>query len=215
MTDANHLAGLLPTQDTYTRLDYQLLGRLQQDCEYFLGNGNRAAKHLWAGNVSDQIKAMRELYARLPERPSWISLGEIARLEKAMLCSTTDTPAAPRPACPGRLLACSQSAPAMLAGESQSQRFRPRNLEKQDADGGMRRGWLAVLPIVSVRSRSQGLRGFRNPLAASAVITLDTCAADRSMGIRQSCHILRSNIHECAPIRPLRSCCRRFYSPSE
>jgi len=31
---------------------YQLLGRMKQDCEYFLGNGARNIKHLWADNVA-------------------------------------------------------------------------------------------------------------------------------------------------------------------
>ena len=41
---------------------YQLLGRLQTDCEYYLNYGNRNIKRLWAGNVNLQIKLMAELY---------------------------------------------------------------------------------------------------------------------------------------------------------
>ena len=33
---------------------YQLLGRLQADCEYYLNYGNRNIKRLWAGNVNLQ-----------------------------------------------------------------------------------------------------------------------------------------------------------------
>lgn len=47
--------------------EYRLLGRLKADCDYFLGTGGRAEKHLWAGNVREQIAKMRELYAALPE----------------------------------------------------------------------------------------------------------------------------------------------------
>ena len=53
--------------------DYRLLGRLRADCEYFLGAGNRAEKHLWAGSVRAQIAKMRELYDTLPERPEWLT----------------------------------------------------------------------------------------------------------------------------------------------
>ena len=53
--------------------DYRLLDRLRADCEYFLGAGNRAEKHLWAGNVRAQIAKMRELYDTLPEKPEWLT----------------------------------------------------------------------------------------------------------------------------------------------
>ena len=53
--------------------DYRLLGRLQADCEYFLGAGGRAEKHLWAGNVYAQIVKMRELYDALPQKPEWLT----------------------------------------------------------------------------------------------------------------------------------------------
>ena len=32
---------------------YQMLDRMKQDCEYFLGHGNRATKYLCAGSVAD------------------------------------------------------------------------------------------------------------------------------------------------------------------
>ena len=53
--------------------EYRLLDRLCADCEYFLGEGQRAEKHLWAGSVEAQIAKMRELYAQLPEKPDWLS----------------------------------------------------------------------------------------------------------------------------------------------
>ena len=46
--------------------EYRLLDRLRSDCEYFLGAGNRAEKHLWTGSVRAQIAKMRELYDTLP-----------------------------------------------------------------------------------------------------------------------------------------------------
>lgn len=68
-----------------TRFDYQLLSRLQQDCDYYLGAGNRANKHLWAQNEAAQIEKMRELYEQLPEKPEWLSLEQIEQYAVQML----------------------------------------------------------------------------------------------------------------------------------
>lgn len=65
--------------------DYQLLARLQQDCEYYLGHGNRAKKHLWAGGEAEQIAKMKELYSGLKEKPEWLSLEDISSYEARML----------------------------------------------------------------------------------------------------------------------------------
>ena len=64
--------------------EYRLLGRLKADCEYFLGWGGRAEKHLWAGNVREQIAKMRELYAALPEKPEWLTPEDIDRYAQRM-----------------------------------------------------------------------------------------------------------------------------------
>lgn len=63
---------------------YFLLSRLKDDCDYFLGAGGRAEKHLWAGNVDEQIAKMRELYAALPEKPEWLTLEDIDRYAQRM-----------------------------------------------------------------------------------------------------------------------------------
>lgn len=66
---------------------YQLLGRMQTDCNYFLGAGNHAEKFLWAGNVPEQIAYMRAIYNSFPDnkKPEWISLADIDEYEKKML----------------------------------------------------------------------------------------------------------------------------------
>lgn len=68
------------------RINYMLLDRLQSDCDYFLGNGNGYEKHLWAGNITDQILKMKELYNSFPdtEKPEWITLSDIDNYEKQM-----------------------------------------------------------------------------------------------------------------------------------
>ena len=64
--------------------DYRLLDRLRADCDYFLGAGQRNEKHLWAGNVRDQIAKMRELYEALPEKPEWLTGEAIDRYAERM-----------------------------------------------------------------------------------------------------------------------------------
>ena len=70
-----------PEQDSD---DYRLLSRLKADRDYFLGAGGRAEKHLWAGNVREQIAKMRELYDALPEKPEWLTMEDIDRYAQRM-----------------------------------------------------------------------------------------------------------------------------------
>lgn len=65
--------------------EYMLLGRLQMDCNYYLGAGNRNSKHLWAGTPKEQIEKMKELYSKLVVKPEWLSEKNISDYEKAML----------------------------------------------------------------------------------------------------------------------------------
>lgn len=64
--------------------NYKLLDRLKSDCEYFLGNGNRSEKHLWAGNVNDQIAKMKEIYNSLEEKPEWLTMEQIDEYAEKM-----------------------------------------------------------------------------------------------------------------------------------
>ena len=59
------------------RFHYMFLSRLQSDCDYFLGYGERNVKYLWAGSVDGQILKMRELYDKLPVKPEWLTLEQI------------------------------------------------------------------------------------------------------------------------------------------
>lgn len=84
MTDtASRTADDSAKQDS--AFNYQLLSRLQQDCEYYLGHGHRAKKHLWAQDEAEQISKMKELYEGFREKPEWISLEDIERYEAAMV----------------------------------------------------------------------------------------------------------------------------------
>lgn len=65
--------------------EYMLLSRMQMDCNYYLGAGNRNSKHLWAGTPKEQIEKMKELYSKLVVKPEWLSEKNISDYEKAML----------------------------------------------------------------------------------------------------------------------------------
>lgn len=66
---------------------YQLLGRLQSDCEYYLNYGNRNVKRLWAGSERLQIELMTELHKSFKEdeKPQWLSMDEIIAYGRKML----------------------------------------------------------------------------------------------------------------------------------
>ncbi len=69
----------------YSKTDsylYMLLERLQEDCKYYLGNGNRNSKYLWALNESDHINEMKAIYNYLEVKPDWLTLQEIENFEQ-------------------------------------------------------------------------------------------------------------------------------------
>ncbi len=65
---------------------YGLLGRMKADCMYFLGYGNKCEKHLWAGNVTDQIAKMKKLWQEFPDdlKPEWLTWEQILDYERRM-----------------------------------------------------------------------------------------------------------------------------------
>ena len=64
---------------------YQLLDRLKQDCNYFLGYGNRHEGSLWAGNAKDHVAVMQALWDSLPEKPEWLTKEQLANYASKML----------------------------------------------------------------------------------------------------------------------------------
>lgn len=58
---------------------YRLLSRMKSDCEYYLGNGNGYAGHLWARDAEKQIEAMKAIWNSFPEdqKPEWLSMEQI------------------------------------------------------------------------------------------------------------------------------------------
>ena len=67
------------------RFRYQLLSRLQADCEYYLGFGNRSTNRLWAGDEKAQIETMTKLYESFNEKPEWLTMDEILEYSKRMI----------------------------------------------------------------------------------------------------------------------------------
>lgn len=65
---------------------YSMLGRLKSDCDYFLGNGNRNERHLWAHSIDDQIAKMKELHNSFAddEKPEWLTMNQIDEYERKM-----------------------------------------------------------------------------------------------------------------------------------
>ena len=84
--ECRRLTGKEPLTENNTDSEYQymLLDRLKIDCEYFLGNGNRNEKHLWAGSVDAQIKEMKKIWNSLKEKPEWLTMEDINNYEKLM-----------------------------------------------------------------------------------------------------------------------------------
>ena len=65
---------------------YSLLSRMQSDCEYFLGHGNRSVKHLWGLTIDAHIRYMKILYLVLPIslKPEWLTMNDILNYEIRM-----------------------------------------------------------------------------------------------------------------------------------
>ena len=66
-----------------------MISRLKQDCDYYLGNGNRSVKYLWAGSESEQIQEMKTRHNafRDDKKPEWLTWDDILRYE-SLMCNT-------------------------------------------------------------------------------------------------------------------------------
>lgn len=62
---------------------YMLLARMQMDCKAYI-QPEFPQKHLWAGNVAEQITIMRALWHSVPEAPEWLTLEQIDEYAKQM-----------------------------------------------------------------------------------------------------------------------------------
>lgn len=65
---------------------YMMLSRLKQDCDYYLGNGNRSTNHLWSRNEADQIANMVALWNTFgpDDKPEWLTKEQIDEYARQM-----------------------------------------------------------------------------------------------------------------------------------
>lgn len=68
------------------KFKYQMLSRLKMDCDYYLGNGNRNKKHLWAENEEKQFEAIKEIWNTFSDddKPEWLTREDISNYEIQM-----------------------------------------------------------------------------------------------------------------------------------
>lgn len=81
-----------PFQSSKHEFEYQMLSKLQSDCEYYLGYGNRSPNILCNGSVEDHIARMKELWNGFPatQKPEWLTWEQLLQYEKAMTEVETD-----------------------------------------------------------------------------------------------------------------------------
>ena len=70
-----------------SEFEYMMLDRLKHDCDYYLGYGNRCAKHLWANTEKEHIEYMKQLWNGFSDvhKPEWLTWEQILEYEKQML----------------------------------------------------------------------------------------------------------------------------------
>lgn len=67
------------------KFNYMMLSRLESDCKYFLGNGGKSERTLWAGSVEEQISEMKKLWNELEVKPEWLTMEQIESYHQQML----------------------------------------------------------------------------------------------------------------------------------
>lgn len=82
-----YIKKLIAERPATDNFKYMLLDRMKQDCNYYLGNGNRLKKYLWANDEKEHIENMKALWNSFPdeEKPEWITMNQIETYEKEML----------------------------------------------------------------------------------------------------------------------------------
>lgn len=75
-----------PYQKSTYEFEYRMLSKLQSDCEYYLGYGNRSSSILCNDSVPNHIARMKELWNGFPadQKSEWLTWEQILQYEKAM-----------------------------------------------------------------------------------------------------------------------------------
>ena len=65
---------------------YMMLSRMKQDCDYYLGNGNRSTNILWAQDERSQIENMIALWKTFDkdDKPEWLTWADIVEYAQRM-----------------------------------------------------------------------------------------------------------------------------------
>lgn len=84
---SEYIKNLIAERPATDSFKYMLLDRMKQDCNYYLGNGNRLKKYLWANDEKEHIENMKALWNSFPdeEKPEWLTMEQIETYEKGML----------------------------------------------------------------------------------------------------------------------------------
>lgn len=84
---SEYIKNLIAERPVTDNFKYMLLDRMKQDCNYYLGNGNRLKKYLWANDEKEHIENMKALWNSFPdeEKPEWLTMKQIETYEKEML----------------------------------------------------------------------------------------------------------------------------------
>lgn len=71
---------------------YMMLDRFRTDCEYYLGNGGRSKKFLWALDEKEHIQNMKDLYNTFndADKPEWLTWEQILNYEKQIVLGELD-----------------------------------------------------------------------------------------------------------------------------
>lgn len=75
-----------PYQRSSYEFEYRILSKLQSDCEYYLGYGNRSPSILCNHSVQNHIARMKELWNGFPtdQKPEWLTWEQLLQYEKVM-----------------------------------------------------------------------------------------------------------------------------------
>lgn len=87
---SDYIKNLIKERPETDEFKYMLLDRMKADCGYYLGNGNRSKKYLWAGDEKEHIEDMKALYNSFSDenKPEWLTMADIEAFEKEMTACT-------------------------------------------------------------------------------------------------------------------------------
>ncbi|XBX10001.1 hypothetical protein QMP26_19315 [Enterocloster clostridioformis] len=78
------------------QFQYQMLGRLIADCEYYLGYGYRNPDRLWTKSEEGQIEEIRKIWNSFSddEKPEWLTWKQIEKYERDIVLQKSLIPGA-------------------------------------------------------------------------------------------------------------------------